>query len=650
MRAHGLLSFCVLAGLVLATQFVIAQTTPLDSSPASERAPGAWSYAHHAEWITLDEEPHQLAILLQSDLLDSQGRAPLELTAQLVSICVESGLSNFRLDAAKYRGLYLASWRPTVADAADRVAKRAAESRLAEFAQINWTAPVLRYGSVRVIPKPEVFVILDGAPRVATFGDLAAAHGLRVIREFPALEPTLLLQICELPRAVFDCCENLRTWPGVAHAHPNFILELEPFSPPNDPLFGLQWAFDNVGQVAGGTVGADVSALAAWEITTGSAAITIAILDEGVDVDHPDLSANMLAGYDATNSPSPDGIPGNAAAFDPHGTLCAGLAAASGDNGIGIAGLAWNVKILPVRIGYGSYWTEPAWVVDGVTWAVENGADVLSNSWGGGPPTVSEENAFIYATSAGRNGLGAPVVFAAGNSNDDAVAYPAAFPVCIAIGATSPCDERKSPTSCDGMTFWGSNYGAELDLVAPGVLCPSTDIAGAAGSSSGDTLDNFWGTSAACPVVAGGIALLLSVAPQLSEPEVRALLIASAADLVGPLAEDSPGWDPYMGHGRLDVNALLALAPIGATTFVRGDPDRSGAPLDITDAIVILAALFQGGVLPCADAADVDDSGALDLPDAIYLLNYLFAGGPSPAQPFPIEGFDSTPDALGCTP
>lgn len=109
------------------------------------------------------------------------------------------------------------------------------------------------------------------------------------------------------------------------------------------------------------------------------------------------------------------------------------------------------------------------WIANGINWAWQYGnADVLSNSYGGGAPSSLIHNAIDNAVNNGRNGLGSPVLFSAGNENDGAVIYPAAYPPCIAVGAMSYCAERKSPSSCDGEDWWGSNYGSALDVMAPG--------------------------------------------------------------------------------------------------------------------------------------------------------------------------------------
>jgi subtilisin family serine protease len=166
--------------------------------------------------------------------------------------------------------------------------------------------------------------------------------------------------------------------------------------------------------------------------------------------------------------------------------------------------------------------------------------------------------------------LGALVLFSAGNSNG-AVSYPATLNTVLAIGALSPCGERKAPTSCDGEFWWGSNYGAELDLMAPGVNMYSTDIQGAAGYDPGDYYYNFNGTSSAAPAAAGVAALVVGYEPYLTAAEVESRLKSTARDL------GAPGWDQYTGWGL--VNAYQALTSVCPADLVLDASDNGTASL-----------------------------------------------------------------------
>lgn len=328
----------------------------------------------------------------------------------------------------------------------------------------------------------------------------------------------------------------------------------------NDQLFNKQWGLHNTGQ-HGGVSGADIKVCQAWEITRGRDVVSVAIIDEGVDLNHPDLVDNLLPGFDATGGGNYGAHQGD----DAHGTACAGIVAASGNNGIGVAGVAPNSRIIPVRIaigdGNGGWITEDIWIANGINWSWQNGADILSNSWGGGTPSAQITNAIDNAVFNGRGGLGCPVLFASGNNNG-AVHFPATNPNVITVGAMSMCNERKNTSSCDGENNWGSNFGNELDVVAPGVRIQTTDISGYAGYDNGDYTDSFNGTSSACPHAAGVMALILSVNRCLSGQDAKNILELSC-DKVGnfcynPTSDRPNGnWNDQMGYGR--INAFKAV-------------------------------------------------------------------------------------------
>jgi subtilisin family serine protease len=311
-----------------------------------------------------------------------------------------------------------------------------------------------------------------------------------------------------------------------------------------------------------GTADADMDASAAWDLTQGDPAIVIAIIDEGVQMTHEDLNAKIVAQYTAIPG-DPDANPNNT--WDAHGTNCAGIATAETNNAQGVAGVCPNCSLMAVQIAYSSYnggpWiTADSWIADALMWAVDNGADVLSNSWGGGSPSALIDAAIAHAVNDGRGGLGSVVLFAAGNGNATPVIYPASNNSTLAVGASSPCDERKNPGSCDGENWWGSNYGADLDIVAPGVEWWSTDMMGTAGYAPGNYFDHMNGTSSATPAAAGLAGLILSYKPCLPQSRVQQIMMHSAEDQVGIPGEDLPGWDQYMGWGRISAHQALLQA------------------------------------------------------------------------------------------
>jgi len=354
---------------------------------------------------------------------------------------------------------------------------------------------------------------------------------------------------------LFKLVNRLQNDDRIIFVEPNFVRMLKTHT--NDPLFNSQWAINNQGY-QGGILDADMDIDDAWSYTTGSG-IKVAIIDTGVDLNHQDLQGNLLTGYDATGGNSNGNQTGNA-----HGTVCAGIVAAIANNSTGITGVAYGAKIIPVKVFPSSGSPTDNMLANGINWAWQNGADILSNSWGGGSPSNTISNAITNAVNNGRNGKGAIVLFSSGNNNGK-VSFPATLDNVIAVGASSMCDERKSPTSCDGESWWGSNFGNEIDVVAPGVKIYTTDISGSTGYSLGDYLSNFNGTSSACPNVAGVVALILSINPNLTQQETTALLEKNTDKVNGynySSTSNHPNgtWNNEMGYGR--VNARKAVESV----------------------------------------------------------------------------------------
>ena len=337
---------------------------------------------------------------------------------------------------------------------------------------------------------------------------------------------------------------------------------------PNDTLWAQQW--DMV----------QIEAPAGWDITTGTASVVVCVLDEGCDLTHPDL---VFAGTGINlGTMAGDGSP-----TGPHGTACAGIVAATFNNAAGVAGVAGAAQILPAAF---VTWSD-AEIAAGISWATGNGADVISMSFGGYfvDPLIVDPS-IVAADGAGL------VMAAATHNFNGAITYPATHPLVIAVGASDQVDDRKSPASPDGET-WGSNFGPEISVVAPGVLVPTTDIQGAGGynvdgsggvwagvnypsfgDAAGDYVTVFDGTSAATPHVAGLAALLLSAYPGLSNADVRRT-IERTADKTGTTAyaetagNDNGTWNQNMGYGRINVRKALDLADL----MIRDWPGDAGA-------------------------------------------------------------------------
>jgi len=353
----------------------------------------------------------------------------------------------------------------------------------------------------------------------------------------------------------------------VAYAVPETFrpMELRGRHVPNDPLFAAQWALDNTGQVEP-TTGGDIDAPQAWGYTLGSPTVTIAVLDDGVQLDHPDLEPNIAsAGRDFTVYPPAEGAQPRVAA-DRHGTSVAGIAAARGDNGRGVSGICPRCRILPIRV-HGS---SNLGIAEAFRYAVAQGADVITNSWGYAPSVrargkaaqvdAAVRDAIDSAAREGRGGRGVLIVFGMTNEavdNCGAHADISALESVVAVGVSDHGDR-----------IGGSGFGACMDLVAPAkperLATPgnvTTDRTGLDGHLDGDYFEGFGGTSAAAPLVAGVAGLLLSLHPDLTRADLVRIL-EHTADKIDPAHADydAAGFSTRAGFGR--VNAARALEAV----------------------------------------------------------------------------------------
>lgn len=360
----------------------------------------------------------------------------------------------------------------------------------------------------------------------------------------------------------------------VAYAEPNY--KVKAYRTPNDPSFSSQWGLSNTGQ-SGGSAGVDIGALTAWDALI-STSVTVAVLDTGVSYSHSDLSGNMwhnsgevpsnsaddegdsyVDDYYGVDTVNGDGDPVDDYAPVYHGTHVAGIVGASGNNGVGISGVAWSVPLMAVKVLDSSGNGSDAAVIAGVAYARAHGARVINASFGG--PSYSQAFSDAIASFGASGGV---FVTAAGNGGDDHVGdnndavpdYPSSYPLTniVSVAALTRQGARAS----------FSNYGpTTVDLAAPGAEIIST--------LSGSSYATYSGTSMAAPHVAGAAALYLQAHPEATASQVRQALIQSAT----PVSAFS---GLTVSGGRLNLSGLLGISPPSASASPSPPVPSSDSP------------------------------------------------------------------------
>ncbi len=391
---------------------------------------------------------------------------------------------------------------------------------------------------------------------------LNALGGARITREYE-LVPGLCLVTLPAGQTVEEALLSYNGTSGILYAEPDYLVHADATFP-NDPRFSELWGMYNTGQT-GGTPGADIRAPDAWDFTTGSRQVVVAVIDTGVDYTHPDLTNNIwtnlgeipgngidddgngyvddVHGYDFVND---DGDPMD---DNDHGTHCSGTIGGEGNNAIGVAGVCWQVRIMGVKFLSAGGSGSTADGVLSVQYATLMGANVMNNSWGGGGYSQALKDAIDAAGAAN-------IIFpaAAGNTatdNDVIPHYPSSYdsPNIVAVMSTDDHDLR-SGFSCWGLT--------SVDLAAPG-----SDILSC---QPGGGYQLMSGTSMATPHVAGACALLLAANPTLSVAQIKQALLSTVDPVVPGLC---------VSGGRLNLpRALTSILPRSAlvlhTNYVTG--------------------------------------------------------------------------------
>ena len=384
-----------------------------------------------------------------------------------------------------------------------------------------------------------------------------------IVKEIPDLTNIYIL---EFPKDadILTIAKEYQKDSNVEYAEPNYIKYT--CIVPNDPYYSQQWAHQNM------------QSEQAWDIETGDPSVVIAIIDTGVDWNHPDLTANIwsntdeiggnwidddgngyiddVRGWDFVNSDS-DPVDDNG-----HGTHCSGIAAAETDNGVGVAGVCWNCAIMPLKglneAGSGA----SSDLAIGIQYAADNGADIISMSWGSYSYSNLIKDVIGYAYVQG-----VVLVGAAGNDNTISKCYPASYDNVIAVSATDSNDDKAS----------FSNYGSWIDIAAPGVsiysTMPTYQVYLNTQYGIPQNYSDLSGTSMSCPFVAGLAGLILSKT-NFSQEEVRTIL-RSTIDNISP--------NKYIGIGRINAyNAILRSSTPIANLNSSLDDATVGGTINIT--------------------------------------------------------------------
>ncbi len=408
----------------------------------------------------------------------------------------------------------------------------------------------------------ELIVAFEPALQRATVSELRVAGvTLNAVRplgiEGAALYRTSAGSLAEL----LEIAASLEARPNVRYAHPNYLLQ--PALAPNDPEYDRQWHYQAIDMEG------------AWDITTGSAAVTVAVVDSGIlysqsnaSLRHPDLVGRVLPGYDFISDAvmANDGDGRDAEPYDTvpqgdyHGTHVAGTIGAATNNGQGVAGVDWHAKLLPVRV-LGANGGAIADIADAIRWAAggsvpgvpnnPNPADVINLSLGGASDQCY--GALFDAITAASDS--AIIVAAAGNANKAASGFtPANCPGPIVVGGTDRNGDRA----------WYSNYGARVDVMAPGGDISARSSDGILSTGGDDGYVFMQGTSMAAPHVSGLISLMLAEDPTVTDVVALELLRASATPLSdaecdgqGAPDRDLHGFD--CGAGLIDARVALDL-------------------------------------------------------------------------------------------
>lgn len=433
-------------------------------------------------------------------------------------------------------------------------------------------APVALAGPARGRTPGIVLVHFKGACTDERVRQVCAGMGGQVLRCHEAIG----VCVVQMPagRTEEDWAAQFLQTGLCEYAHPDYVCK--PTLTSGDPYYGYEWHLTKI------------HAPEAWDTTTGSPTIVVAVCDSGVDASHPDLAGRVLPGWN-TASGTADSSP-----VASHGTMVSGTIAAAGDNGVGVAGIAWKTKILPVRVSNSSDGSASSEAIaDGFVWAADHGAKVINCSMG--PLNLGMFNsAATYA-----EGKGAVVCVSSGNDGGmyDTSVWPD-YAAIVYVGASGPTDTKTS----------FSSYGPYVDCVAPGVSIYTTAPGGAYAGVAG--------TSFSSPIVAGVFALVFAKNPTLTPAAAKSIVLSSCVDL------GDPGEDALYGKGRVDAKAALAATPLPGGPLPDTTPPPVPTIVSVTDAAIGGTLVVTWTASPAPDLAYYaikrynDTTGYVALPNA----------------------------------